>query len=496
MFKKGIVLPIVWLFVFFGAHGFIIDQQKRHNDLPTLLLVSFDGFRWDYIDMYNLTNFNYLKNLGSHADYIRNSFSTVTFPNHWTIVTGLYEESHGILQNNMYDPLMNKTFNYKSPESQTIEWYGQNKQVEPIWVTNQKAGDGRRSAAEWIGANVVFQEQNIINIQYNKSKTYKQLIDEFINLFKMEKEPINFGAIYFDEPDHVGHYYGPYSIEMKTKLEELDEELGYMIEQLRKHDLFDNLNLIITSDHGMDTISNKTAIFLDNYIDTSLFKAYGSRACYNIFLNQQTDLDYVYKTLKTIPNIDIYLKADIPERFNYKKNSRIGDILLVTKIGHAVYVNKEPVNWTINNGDHGYDNNESSMHPLFIAHGPAFKKSFKTKVFNNVDIYPLMCSVLGIEPALNNGSIANVEKMLVANQQKLMLFFIIIFSTPIFTASATGILLCISGKSRKFIYKNSITIYKDPLLAVESKIGHFLNNTKQEKKQHYFNHSDWKRRSV
>lgn len=296
--------------------------------------------------------------------------------------------------------------------------------------------------------------------------------------------------------DHVGHLYGPYSIQMKEKLQELDRDLGYMIDQLKKHDLFDRLNLIITSDHGMDTISNKTAIFLDTYLDTNLFKAFGSRACYNIFMNREADLEYVYETLRKIPNVDVYLKQNIPERFNYKHNSRIGDILLVTKIGYAVYVNKEFVNWTINNGDHGYDNNELTMHPLFIAHGPAFKKNYKTKVFNNVDIYPLMCSILGIEPALNNGSIYNVQQMLISSQQKLMLFFIIIFFTPIFTASITSVLLCFSNKKLKLNYQSSIIIYKDPLLAVESKISHLLNQSKQEKNRNYYFNSDWKRRSV
>lgn len=495
MLINALFMSFIWLFI---SHACcLVLKTKAPSGAPSmLLLVSFDGFRWDYISMYNLSNFKYLKYLGSHADYIRNSFSTVTFPNHWTIVTGLYEESHGILQNNMYDPLLNKTFNYKSPESQTIEWYGQNKQAEPIWVTNQKAGGGRKSAAEWIGANVVFQEQNITYIPYNKTKSYKKLIDEFVQLFTHPTEPVNFGALYFDEPDHVGHLYGPYSVEMRQKLEEIDDDLGYMIAQLKKHGLFDRLNLIITSDHGMDTISNKTAVFLDTYIDTSLFNAYGSRACYNIFVHRETDLEYVYTTLKSVPHVDVYLKRDIPARFNYKHNSRIGDILLVTEIGHAVYVNKEAVNWTINNGDHGYDNNELTMHPLFIAHGPAFKTSYKTKVFNNVDIYPLMCSVLGIEPAVNNGSIYNVEQMLVSSQQNLMIFFIIIFSTPIFTATVTGLLLCFSNTTTSVGFKHSITIYKEPLLAVESKICHMINNTKQEKKKQYFMSQDWKRRSV
>lgn len=128
---------------------------------------------------------------------------------------------------------------------------------------------------------------------YNKSKSYKDLIDEFIGFYTSEIDPINFAALYFDEPDHTGHLYGPYSIEMTEKLFYINEILGYLLDQLKINGLFEDLNLIITSDHGMDTISNKTAIFLDTYIDTQLFEAYGSRACYSLFVKNSKILIYI-----------------------------------------------------------------------------------------------------------------------------------------------------------------------------------------------------------
>lgn len=167
---------------------------------PLLLLISFDGFRWDYLHMHNLSNFNYLKSKGTHAEFIRNSFATVTFPNHWTIATGMYEESHGIMENEMFDPVLNQSYSYTSPNTQTRQWFGQNKFIEPIWATNQKNGNGRRSAAEWVGANVVFSNQNITYIPYNHSNSFYHLIDLFISLYVDHGEPINFGALYFDEP--------------------------------------------------------------------------------------------------------------------------------------------------------------------------------------------------------------------------------------------------------------------------------------------------------
>jgi ectonucleotide pyrophosphatase/phosphodiesterase family protein 5 len=206
---------------------------------------------------------------------------------------------------------------------------------------------------------------------------------------------------------------------MKDKLLELDQDLGYMLDKLQTAQLFDRLNLIITSDHGMDTISAKTAIFLDSYIDTDLFDAFGSRACYSLFVKKPADINYVYTTLKKVSNVDVYKKSEIPVSLYYKLNVRIGDLVIVTQIGYAVYINNQTVDWSVNNGDHGYYNNESTMFPIFMAHGPAFKKGYKIKSFNNVDIYPLMCYVLGVDPSIgHNGSLANVFDMIVTDRFK------------------------------------------------------------------------------
>jgi len=420
--------------------------EKEH---PKMILVSFDGFRWDYLKKFNLPHFNYLKSIGSHAEHIKNSFATVTFPNHWTIVTGMYEETHGIVQNSMYDRKLNKEFSTKNDSTQTYEWYGQNNATEPIWIANQKAGKGRKSAAEWVGAGVSFDDESAIFIPYNNTKPYRKLINQFIELFTRDDEPINFGAIYFDEPDHTGHLYGPYSKQMKEKLQYVDATLGYFLNQLKKNNLFQETNLIVTSDHGMEEISEKTAIFLDNHIDTNLFDAFGSRACYSLFVKNETNIDYVYKTLKTIENISVLTKHEVPKHYHYKKNIRIGDIVIITKLGWGVYIEKHAINWTINNGDHGFSNEESSMHPIFISHGPAFKKNFTIKPFNNVDIYPLMCLVLGITPGVNNGTLSNVIDMVNESfipSRPLGFYFIILVVLPLSVFMLTVIFVFVRRK--------------------------------------------------
>lgn len=131
-------LKLTSFVIFFWCFQLISAVYHRHSNKPLMLLVSFDGFRWDYLHMHNLSNFNYLKASGSHAEYIYNSFSTVTFPNHWTLVTGLYEESHGIMQNFMYDPNLNEKFSYVSSESQTYKWFGQNNMYYYILKNKKK----------------------------------------------------------------------------------------------------------------------------------------------------------------------------------------------------------------------------------------------------------------------------------------------------------------------------------------------------------------------
>ena len=153
-----------------------------HSQNPMLLLVSFDGFRWDYLNKYNLSNFKALQENGSYADFIYNVFPSATFTNHWTIVTGLYPESHGIILNHMYDPELNKTFDHLTTGPDVLAWYGQHQGVEPVWTTNQKAGMNRKSAAEWIGVNAQFANQAVTAIQYNHSKPFNELIDQFIQM--------------------------------------------------------------------------------------------------------------------------------------------------------------------------------------------------------------------------------------------------------------------------------------------------------------------------
>ena len=194
-----------------------------------VFLVSFDGFRWDYLTKTQTPNFDFIIKTGVKANHVINTFITRTFPNHYSIVTGLYEESHGIVSNTMYDPIFNSWFFVNNSESR---WWNQG---EPIWITNQRADKGRKSATVfWPGSTVKIRDQYPWRYKspYNGSLSLQERVDFLVNSL-LEDDPPTFLALYFEEPDSSGHKYGPDSLEVEQAIRKVDNGTGYLLEKLR-----------------------------------------------------------------------------------------------------------------------------------------------------------------------------------------------------------------------------------------------------------------------
>jgi ectonucleotide pyrophosphatase/phosphodiesterase family protein 5 len=218
------------------------------NSKPTVLLVSFDGFRWDYMDKTATPNFDSIVKTGVKAKYIKNAFVTKTFPNHFTIVTGLYEESHGIVANTMYDPEFNSWFHLNNTEPRW--WNG----GEPIWVTNQRCG-GDSGTVFWPGSDVKIRGRHpTYSLKYDYHMPYKDRVDTIIRLLG-KKDPPTLLTLYFEEPDHSGHRYGPDSKEVIQAIHTADNTTGYLIKQLKTKGFFDKVIVyIIMQMHLGETI--------------------------------------------------------------------------------------------------------------------------------------------------------------------------------------------------------------------------------------------------
>lgn len=384
--------------------GFVTcsGSAVTNNSSPKLLLVSFDGFRADYLNRFPLPRLKELISDGVLVEHVTNVFITKTFPNHYSIVTGLFAESHGIVANSMFDPTANKTFSLYN-DSDPFWW----NEAFPLWVTNELQGH-KSGGAGWPGTDVVI--HNITPsyfIKYSDNVPFEQRVKNITSWMTRPDDPVNFATLYCNEPDSSGHKFGPDSPSMKKVLQEVDNKIGLLIDELKTSKLWDQVNVIITSDHGMAQLSVNRTIYLDACIGPGNYTLIDESPIAAILPLQ--DKMYVYNLLKNCsPNMKVYLKEDIPDRYHYKHNSRIQPIILEADEGWSITQNATPRI----NGNHGYDNALPSMHPLLAAHGPAFRKGYKQATINSVDIYPLMCHILRLKEEPNNGTFASTKCLL------------------------------------------------------------------------------------
>ena len=395
-------LSRAWICLSFFLAG-VVGHEER---IPTLILISFDGFRWDYLEKVNTTTLSWLAKHGVSATVV-NNFVTKTFPNHYSIVTGRYEENHGIINNVMWDPLYKEKF---TPSTVDPKWFNAS---EPIWITNQKHGDDHLSAViNWVGGSVPFHGHKAnFGPPYDKTIPFKSRVDMVIE--QLEKDPpANFVAVYFNEPDASGHVYGPNSKEVANAVMNLDHVAGYLVEELKKRNLFDQVNIILTSDHGMAEVNSTNIIFLDDHISADKYTLVDSDVNSFIIPNKGEGTN-IYQNLTKVPHLTVFYKEDIPAYWHYANNRRVTPIFVASDLGYRIFKNKANINVAL--GDHGYNNSIQEMHPFFIAHGPAFKPGFQSKPFSIVHIYPLMCKILGITPAPNDGNFSAVSQLLHQN---------------------------------------------------------------------------------
>jgi predicted AlkP superfamily pyrophosphatase or phosphodiesterase len=419
MITRIIVLAVVapLLTLRFASSQDAIGQDK--NLKPTVILVSIDGFRADYLDRYPALALSLLAKQGVRARWMIPVYPSLTFPNHYSIATGLYPERHGITGNNIYDPRFKQTFGLsKREEVQNGRWW----LGEPIWVTAEK--QGQRAAAFFFPGT----EAEIGGKRPSRWKVYDGKIPNservdtvlsWLDLPDSERPTLILG--YFDDVDNAGHQSGPDSESVKQAVAEVDKALSRLVDGLKSRGIFERVNIIIVSDHGMASIDPSHVVLLDDYFDQNQAEAvvWGA-ALVSIF--PKPDMDQaIYSTLKSkaLPHVTVYRKQDIPARFRYSGSERIGDIVVMadegwTIISRARYREPERAanGGVIYRGTHGHDNRLESMRAIFIAHGPAFKQSQVVEPFENVGVYNLMAKILGLKPASNDGGDSAVKATL------------------------------------------------------------------------------------
>ena len=376
---------------------------------PQLLLISFDGFRADYLTKTETPNFDRLIKNGVTAEGLIPIFPTKTFPNHYAIATGLYPENNGLIGNNMYDPEMDARYSMGNREAvENPDWY----LGEPIWNTVEKAGK-KAGTMFWIGSEAPIQNMRPSHWKsYDGSIPNEARIDTVLKWMTREQDPVEFGTLYFSFVDSQGHRYGPDSEEVIEAIEQADELVGYLMEKLESNE---SINLMIVSDHGMIEVSPSKKVTLDDFIDVNKIEiiAYSPALMFNVEGEGEQE---VFESLKRNKvNFKVYLKEDIPDRYHLKNNSRVPEILMVADEGYTIntkqFFESRGSDYP-SGGAHGFDNANPKMDAIFVAYGPAFNEEVKLGRFENIHLYEVMAKILNIEPAPNDGNFDAVSEIL------------------------------------------------------------------------------------
>ncbi|OAY53908.1 venom phosphodiesterase 2 [Manihot esculenta] len=416
-------------FLFFSSSTTASDQKSSPPEEtsrpltklnhPVVLLVSSDGFRFGYQFKTPTPNIHRLIANGTEAETgLIPVFPTLTFPNHYSIVTGLYPAYHGIVNNHFIDPLTGEFFTMSSHEPKW--WLG-----EPLWDT--VANHGLRAATQfWPGAEVHKGSWNCPEefcMFYNSSVPFEQRVDKILSFFDLPSDEIPvFMTLYFEDPDHQGHKVGPDDPEITEAVAGIDRMIGRLINGLEKRGVFEDVDIIMVGDHGMVGTCDKKLIFLDDLaswinIPAEWVQSYSPVLAirpppgvspWSIVVKMNEGL-----TSGRVPNgkhLKVYLKEELPSRLHYSASDRIPPIIGLIEEGFKV--EQKRTKHQECGGSHGYDNEVFSMRTIFIGHGPDFARGRKVPSFENVQIYNLVTSILKIQGAPNNGSLSFTSSIL------------------------------------------------------------------------------------
>jgi predicted AlkP superfamily pyrophosphatase or phosphodiesterase len=396
-----------------------IGAQRRSGGDPILVLISFDGWRWDYLDRLPAPNLKALAARGVRAKELVPSFPTFTFPNHYTIVTGLYPGHHGIVHNVIDDVAYPLRFTMSAATAKEGRWWG----GEPVWVTAER--QGRRAAPIfWPGSEApIGGVRPTAWLPFDDNVPAAERVERTLELLALpdDRRP-SFLTAYFSDVDHAGHESGPDSAELVTAASRLDEAIGQLVDGVRRLGLDDRTTFIVVSDHGMTPTPANRFIFLDDYVDMDAIDFVEMGAFLQLRPHPAL-LETVYRQLRgRHPHLAIYKREELPPRFHYRDNPRIQPIIGVLDEGwtlttHSREAGRRP-DASPRNGAHGYDPQLPSMHGLFVAAGARVRRGVVAAPFENIHIYDFMCAILNLTPSKNDGDPAVSRPWLVTDDQR------------------------------------------------------------------------------
>lgn len=368
------------------------NAPSQYNK-PYVILISIDGFRADFTEKHGARFLQSVSQMGVRAEYMTPSFPSLTFPNHYTLVTGLYPSHHGLVDNSYYDT-RRQQFYGMGDKKQVADgsWYG----GTPLWVLAEKQ-QLLSASFYWVASEADIQNTRpTYYYNYNEQIGIAERINTVKNWLSLpeEKRP-HLITFYFPQVDHDAHMYGPDDSRVTTTVQFIDSSINALQQTLQPLGL--PINYIVVSDHGMTAVNNNTPLPLPKAIDTSNFLIPRGDALLHLYAKDTTTLAATYQALKKEPGMNVYRLNETPAHWHYRaaddRYQRLGNLLLEPQLPNIFNI----TNRKTSPGKHGFDNHHPDMRASFMAWGPAFKTGLRINGFENIHVYPLIARLLGLK---------------------------------------------------------------------------------------------------
>ncbi len=422
---KKIALLLNLLFVVSVlAQQKIVDTAQvvvpnRYNSVeatkkPYVILISADGYRNDYTEKYNAKNIGNIGSNGVRAKAMLPSYPSITFPNHWSIITGLYPAHHGIVDNFFYDYKRKEAYMMsKAQNAEDGSWYG----GVPLWSLAEAQGVVSASL-QWVGsASDAGKIRPTYYYHYHEKFTPEEKIKKVLQWLELpeDKRP-HFISLYFPEVDAAGHHFGPESVETEKAVQLIDSAIGELINSVKKLNL-PNVNFVFVSDHGMINVDKDQPLAIPEILyNKDHYDFFNAQTLLRIHVKDPKKVKSTFRELRKTKSEDykVFLTKRFPRNLHYglkdDQFDRIGDILLLPK-APKIFLEKGR---KTTSGKHGYNVNDvPEMKAVFYAEGPLFKNNMVIDEFRNVNVYPLIAKILGLRISQPiDGKVEVLEKVL------------------------------------------------------------------------------------
>lgn len=387
----------------------LIAGPAAAADKPLVILISMDGFRADYLDRGITPNLSRLAAEGARGA-VRPSFPSKTFPNHYTLVTGLRPDRNGIVANNMRDPGIPGVIFKMSDQAAVTDarWWNDG---APIWVTAERAGL-KSATMFWPGSEAAIQGVRPSYWKpFQQAVTAEARVDQVLAWLDLPvAERPSLVTLYFDETDTLGHRDGPDSAGLNAAVAHTDAAIGRLTAGLQARGLA--ADLVITADHGMAATSPERAVYLEDVVSPDVGERLDMGAFMTLTPAPGRESEAEKALLRRHPHMTCWAKGKFPARFHYGTHRRVAPIFCLAQTGWEITTREWVAKRPIGAGNHGFDPYAPEMAAVFVAQGPHIRRGVKLRTTDNVDIYPLVARLLGVVGAPGDGKLSGLKRAL------------------------------------------------------------------------------------